>query len=279
MRALVLGAGGQLGAELVRQVPEAVGLTRAMLSTTDLEALNVALPHYRPDVVFNCAAYNAVDDAESHPEAAYQVNAQGAFNVGLACAQFGVRLIHFSTNFVFDGALQRPYVETDTAAPLSVYAKSKLEGERLISMVMPASLVIRTAALYAPLAEGGHASFPQRIVEIGAKEGRLSVVNDQAVNPTYVPELAAASAHLAATDLTGVVHLVSAGCCTWHELAVAALAACGVEAEVEPVPSSSRPGSSAPRPPNGCLESTRVPALRPWQEGLREWASRRAPGA
>jgi len=273
VRALVLGAGGQLGSELVRQVPDAIGLTHAMLSVADLEALNSALPHYQPDVVFNCAAYNAVDDAESHPEAAFQVNAQGAFNVALACAQFGVRLIHFSTNFVFDGALERPYLETDATGPLGIYAKSKLEGERLISMVMPASLVIRTAALYAPHNEGSKVSFPWRIAEIGAKGGKLSVVDDQSVNPTFVPELAAVAARLAATDLTGVVHLVSAGCCTWRELAVAALAACGVSAEVEAIPSSARPGT-APRPRNGCLESARVPPLRPWQEGLKEWASR-----
>jgi len=278
VKALVLGAGGQLGSELVRQVPEAIGLTHAMLSVADLEALNSALPHYRPDVVFNCAAYNAVDDAESHQDAAFQVNAQGAFNVALACAQFGVRLIHFSTNFVFDGALDRPYLETDPVGPLGVYAKSKLEGERLISMVMPASLVVRTAALYSPHSEGAHAGFPQRIVEIAANQGKLSVVDDQAVNPTYVPELASAAAQLAATDLTGVVHVVSASCCTWHELAVAALAACGLEAEVEAISSSDRPGT-APRPPNGCLESTRVPPLRPWAEGLREWASSRAPRA
>ena len=274
MRALVVGAGGQLGSELVRQVTGAIGLTHAQLSVADLEALNAALPHYQPDVVFNCAAYNAVDDAEAHPEAAFQVNAQGAFNVALACAQFGVRLIHFSTNFVFDGTKMGPYVEADEVGPLGVYAKSKLEGERLISMVMPASLIVRTAALYAPQRQGGRVSFPERIVEIGARDGKLAVVDDQAINPTYVPELASAAVQLAATDLTGVVHVVGAGCCTWHELAVRVLDACGVPAEVEAIPSAARPGT-APRPPNGCLASSRVPPLRPWLEGIQEWASQR----
>src|SRR6185437_13497175 len=127
-------------------------------------------------------------------------------------------------------------------------------------------------ALYAPHGQGSRVSFPERIVEVGARDGKLTVVDDQAVNPTYVPELAAAAVQLAATDLTGIVHVVGAGCCTWRELAVGALAACGVEAQVEAISSAARHGT-APRPRNGCLASSRVPPLRPWSEGIREWAS------
>lgn len=270
---MVLGAGGKLGSELTRQLPEAVGMQRGVLSVTDLAALDEALPKYRPDVVFNCAAYNDVDAAESQQDAAYQVNAQGAFNVAMACARNSVRLIHFSTNFVFDGALDRPYSEQDAPQPLGVYAKSKLEGEKLVSMILPEALIIRTSGLYAQPAPGVRPSFPQRIVERAANGERIRVVNDQSVNPTYVPELAAAAAHLAEGELTGVVHLVAGGCCTWEELARAALAECGVEAPVDAI-SSAELGAPAPRPANGCMASSRVSALRPWRESLKEWAER-----
>ncbi|OLC26527.1 MAG: dTDP-4-dehydrorhamnose reductase [Chloroflexi bacterium 13_1_40CM_3_65_12] len=270
MKALVLGAGGQLGSELKKLIPDAAALTRAQLSVSDLAALNSALPHYRPDVVFNCAAYNGVDTAEGQQDAAYQVNAQGAFNVALACAQQNVRLVHFSTNFVFDGALDRPYIETDEVGPLGVYAKSKLEGEKLTAMVMPRALVIRTAALFGGSSGQGRTSFPERILQRAMAGERLRVVSDQTVNPTYAADLAAAAMGLASSDLEGVVHVVNAGCATWDELARATLTEFGVAGEVEPV-STAELGAPARRPANGCLESMRTQALRPWREALSDY--------
>lgn len=270
MKALVLGAGGLLGSELMKLLPDATGLTRAQLSVADLDALNAALPNFTPEVVFNCAAYNAVDGAEAQQEGAYYINAQGAFNVALACAQHAVRLIHFSTNFVFSGALDRPYVEADEVGPLSVYGKSKLEGEKLTAMVMPQALIIRTAALFGGGGGGRRPTFPERIHERATAGERLRVVSDQTVNPTYAADLAAAAIALGSTDLDGVVHVTGAGCCSWDELARATLAEFGIASEVEPV-SSLEFASAAPRPRNGCLESTRTKALRPWREALSEW--------
>src|SRR5438445_161351 len=157
----------------MKLLPDSVGLTRIQLSVTDLTAMNGALSHFQPELVFNCAAYNAVDGAEGEEEAAYQVNAQGAFNVGLACAQYEVRLIHFSTNFVFDGALDRPYLEKDEVGPLGVYGKSKLEGEKLMSMVMPRALIIRTAALFGGDGSLQRHNFPERILERARAGERL----------------------------------------------------------------------------------------------------------
>ena len=277
MKALVLGAGGLLGSELMKQLPDAVGLTRAQMSVTDLAAMNGALPHYEAKVVFNCAAYNAVDRAEAEQEAAYQVNAQGAFNVALACAQNGVRLIHFSTNFVFGGALDRPYVEADEVDPLGVYGKSKLEGEKLTAMVMPQALIIRTAALFGGGGDGGRLSFPERILERASAGERLRVVSDQTVNPTYAADLAAAAIALASTNIDGVVHVTAGDCSSWDELARATLAEFGVSGEVEAV-SSAELAAPAPRPANGCLGSTRTEALRPWREALAEWAQKHRHG-
>ena len=128
----MLGAGGQLGSELARLIGNASGIQRADVSVADPQAVEELLVSRQPSVVFNCAAYNAVDRAEAERDLAYAVNSEGPANVARACARHGVRLIHFSTNFVFDGALQRPYLESDMPGPLSVYAASKLDGEQRV---------------------------------------------------------------------------------------------------------------------------------------------------
>jgi dTDP-4-dehydrorhamnose reductase len=275
VKALVLGAGGQLGKELMRLLPNGVGLAHHELSVTDRAALERACLQHRPQVVLNCAAYNAVDRAESEPDVAEQVNSAGAAIAAAACRRHGARLVHFSTNFVFDGSLDRPYVETDVARPVGVYAKSKLSGEQQVLTVLPDALVVRTAALFGDsglAAKGG--SFPERIVQRARRRERLRVVSDQRVNPTYARDLAEAVITLARSDMSGVVHVVAAGCCAWDEFARATLAECGIDAEVEAV-TSAELAAAAHRPLNGCLGSVRTAALRPWREGLADWAARR----
>lgn len=273
----MLGAGGQLGSDLIRLLPQAVGFTRAELSVADRQGLDRACAEHRPDVVYNCAAYNAVDRAESEPELARLVNAAGAANVAAACGRLGARFVHFSTNFVFDGSLARPYLETDRPEPLGIYGRSKLEGEQAVLEILPAALVIRTAAVFGDqgsAVKGG--SFPQRIVERAIRHERIRVVSDQRVNPTYAHDLAQAAIALAGSDMSGVVHVVADGCCTWDDFARAVLTECGVEAEVESV-TSAELSAVASRPSNGCLGSARVAALRPWRDGLAEWAAKRTP--
>jgi dTDP-4-dehydrorhamnose reductase len=260
----------------MRRLPGAVGFTHRELSVTDRVGLDGALRQHHPEVVFNCAAYNAVDRAESEPEIAHQVNSVGAATASAACRQSGARLVHFSTNFVFDGSLGRPYVEGDAARPLGVYGTSKLAGEQAVLSVLPEALVIRTAAVFGDrgsAVKGG--SFPERIVERGRRREQIRVVSDQCVNPTYARDLGQAAIALAASGMSGLVHVVGGGCCSWDEFARAALAECGVDAEVEDV-TSAELAAPAPRPLNGCLGSMRTDALRPWRDGLEEWAANRA---
>lgn len=273
---MVLGAGGQVGSELMRRLGDAVGFTHDQLSVSDAAGIERACLRHRPAVVFNCAAFNAVDRAESEPGIAYEVNAKGPAAVGAACSRHGVRLVHFSTNFVFDGSLDRPYVETDAAHPLSVYGKSKLDGESALLAVLPEALVIRTAAVFGDrgsAVKGG--SFPGRILELARAGHELRVVSDQRVNPTYARDLAEAAIALAATEMSGVVHVVAAGCCGWDEFARAALAECRVDAEVKSITTAD---GSAParRPLNGCIGSLRTKMLRPWREGVAAWAANRS---
>lgn len=276
MKAIVLGAAGQLGSELARLIGEGSGVTHNEVSVTDLHALEALLGSRRPELVFNCAAYNAVDRAETERDLAFAINAEGPANVARVCARYGIRLVHFSTNFVFDGAMKRPYVETDVPAPLSAYGSSKLDGEKRVLDLLPEALVIRTSAVFGVTGsaiKGG--SFPERIVERGRRGEPLRVVADQRANPTYAADLAPAAMELAVSRLEGIVHVVAAGCAGWDEFARAALAECGVTVEVESTFSADLDLPAA-RPLNGCLESIRAAALRPWRDGLHDWAARRA---
>ena len=276
VNAIVLGAGGQLGSALVRLLGQGSGVTHAEASITDRDSIDELIRRRRPQVVFNCAAYNAVDRAETERDLAFAVNGEGPANVARACGRNGARLIHFSTNFVFDGTLDRPYVETDKPAPLSVYGSSKLEGERRVLETLPSALVIRTSALFGDIGstiKGG--SFPERIVPRAMSGEPLRVVADQTVNPTYTGDLAPAAIALAESGLEGVVHLVAAGCAGWDEFARAVLEESHVRVPVTPVPSAEF-NVSARRPLNGCIATIRVESLRPWRDGLREWAARRA---
>ena len=274
VRILITGARGQLGSDLRRLLPEAVGLGRAELAIDDEAAVARAFAEVRPELVYNCAAYNGVDQAEAEPEVAARVNALGPEILARACAERGARLVHFSTNFVFDGALERPYVESDAPGPLSVYARSKLDGERAVLDVLPGALVARVTSLFGvegSAIKGG--SFPERVIR-SAREGRpLRIVADQFVNPTYTGDLAAAVVGVVESGLEGLVHLAPEDCCSWYEFATEALLVAGLgesSGGVEAI-TTGELGAAAPRPLRTCLASERVPALRPWREGLRAW--------
>ncbi len=262
MNALVLGAQGQLGSELVRLLPGA-GVTARIQEEDVIEEL---LEDRRPDVVINCAAYNAVDKAESERELAHLANETGPAVVAAACRRHGATLVHYSTNFVFDGSLDRPYVEADEPSPISAYGASKLAGEAAVFQSGARALVIRTAAVF-----GGPRSFPRRILERAHGVDRISVVGDQRVNPTYTRDLAAATLELLAGDLTGIVHVVGGGCTAWDDFARATLEEFGVTTAVDTVPTAAF-AAPARRPRNGCLGTTRFHLLRPWREALHEWA-------
>jgi dTDP-4-dehydrorhamnose reductase len=245
------------------------------VSITDPEALDRLLAAWRPALVFNCAAYNGVDRAETERDLAFAVNADGPANLARLCARHGIRLVHFSTNFVFDGALGRPYVESDLPLPLGAYGASKLTGEQRVLDLLPSALVIRTSALYGDTGsaiKGG--SFPERILSRARAGEVLRVVGDQMVNPTYAADLAPVARRLAETPVSGILHVVAAGCVGWDDFARAVLMESGVAAEVESV-SSIALQAPAQRPLNGCLASERTEGLRPWREALHEWAARR----
>lgn len=267
MRILATGAGGQLG----RALQAALGghvltpLTHAQLDITDADAVRDALERYQPEVVVNCAAYNAVDAAERDPQAAFALNEAGPGNLAQASARIGAALLHVSTDYVFDGSARLPYDEDARPNPLSVYGRSKLAGEDAVRHGNPRHYVVRTAWLYA----AGGKNFPLTMVGLAGKGG-VRVVADQTGSPTYAPHLAAALAELLRAQAPfGTYHMAGSGAATWYELTAALFAQLQIGVPVTPVTTAEfqRP---APRPRFSVLVTTREPriVLPPWREGL-----------
>jgi dTDP-4-dehydrorhamnose reductase len=259
--------------------PSAHPLTHGDLDVTDAAAVSAVLQSVRPDVVINATAYNKVDAAESEVEAAFAVNAGAVLNLALAARRGGALLVHVSTDYVFDGAQARPYVEDDTPRPLNAYGRSKRAGEMMLQAVGAPSLLVRTSGVFGPggsRAKGG--SFVDRILERARTGASLRVVDDQRFAPTYAPDLATAIVALIAAGATGVVHVANEGACSWYELAVAALEIAEIRATVDRI-SSAELAAPARRPGYSVLSSARYAertgaALRPWRAALGEMLGR-----
>jgi len=279
VRILIAGALGQLGSDLALLCPAASTHDIDDMPIDDEAAIRRVFAEDRPELVFNCAAYNAVDRAETDPQEAIAANAVGPRLLAKVCASLDIRFVHYSTNYVFDGCLDRPYLESDQPKPLSVYGRTKLDGERSVMALMPGALVIRVAGLFGQRGsaiKGG--SFPDRILKKAASNEALHVVADQRLNPTYTHDLALASMELVKSGMTGLVHLVPHDTASWYEFAAEILTQSGVRAEIHAV-STEELTATARRPTNGCLQSTRVAPLRSWKLALRDFLSARGLGS
>jgi dTDP-4-dehydrorhamnose reductase len=265
VKTLVTGAGGQLGRALLRRLGGAgVGLPHAELPIEDAAAVARALDAHRPDRVVNAAAYTQVDRAESEPGIAFAANRDGAAHVARACAARGIRLVHLSTDYVFDGT--RPsWREDDPTGPLNVYGRSKLAGEQAVLDAHPGALVVRTSWLFSR--DG--ANFVTTMLRLARQRPVLRVVADQRGCPTHADDLARA---LLALEATGVVHFAGDGPTTWHGFATAIFAAARLEVTIEPIATSDYP-TPARRPMSSVLDTSRARALgvvpAPWLDGLR----------
>ncbi|MFO0825155.1 MAG: dTDP-4-dehydrorhamnose reductase [Gemmataceae bacterium] len=223
MKIAVLGAAGQLGRDLCPRLGgEVIPLARADLDLADAANLATRLAAVRPDVLVNCAAYNFVDKAETEPEAAFAVNSWGVRALAQACAATQIKLVHFSTDYVFglDATRATPFTETDAPGPVSVYGLSKLAGEYLVRCIVPNGLVIRTCGLYGVHGSGGKGgNFVETMLRVAGQGKPLRVVADQRCTPSYTVDVAEASAALIRGGATGLFHVTNSGSCTWHEFA------------------------------------------------------------
>lgn len=290
MKILITGARGQLGLALARRLArthQVLTPGRAELDIADRERCAMAVADAQPDLVLNCAAYTAVDRAESERDAAFAVNADGARNIAAACQGVGATLVHFSTDYVFDGAASRPYVESDAVAPQSVYGASKLAGEQAVIDSGVNHLILRLSWVYGN--DGGN--FYKTMLRLAAERPTLRVVADQWGIPNYTADLADAVAvaitrpRAELAERGGLYHLSASGTTNWCEFARAIVAGAEMAKRVtiEAISTSEYP-TAAIRPAYSALDGSRFAATfgwNPpyWQDGLRRCLAARVPSA
>ena len=276
-RWLVTGSGGMLGPDLISVLraggEEVIGLTRADLDITDEAVVRETVAEHRPATVVNCAAWTAVDDAETHEAQALAVNGRGAANLAAACRATGAALMHVSTNYVFDGDATKPWAEDDLPAPRSAYGRTKLAGEQAVLSQLPdTGYVVRTAWLY-----GEHGpNFVRTMIRLEASQPAVNVVTDQHGQPTWTWDVAGQLVALAhAGGRPGIYHATSSGETNWFGLAQEVFRLIGADPDrIRPTTSSQflRP---APRPSysvlgHGAWTDAGIPPIQDWRDALRQ---------
>lgn len=277
MKVLVTGHAGILGRALCRILREAgndvVGFDLPQMDVADAGRVAAVVGRERPDVVINCAAFTRVDECESQRELCFAVNAAGAGNVAAAAAEAEARLIHLSTDYVFDGKAREPYAEEAEPQPLSVYGESKLAGEREVAAAAADYVIVRTAALFGV----GGVSFVSKVLARAKAGEALRVVSDEYVSPTYADHLAEALRRLLEVKWRGVLHVAGTGGASWFEVAAEIIRLTGYSVPLEAVEAAEL-GLAAARPAYSVLDCSRYVgltgyALPPWTEGLAAYLS------
>lgn len=278
MRAFVVGSKGQLGQDLVSVFAaqgEVDGADLPELDITDADAVAKRVAEFKPDVVLNAAAYTDVEAAETNEKAAFLVNKTGARNVARAAHKAGAAVVYYSTDYVFGGTKDSPYLPDDAVHPIGVYAESKLAGEVATAEETDRHFIVRTAWLYGP---GGN-NFVEKILRAAETRPELKVVEDEVGAPTYTRDLAEATLALVQTDAFGVYHAVNADSCSRHAFAQAIIGEAGLKTTVTPCASSEFP-TKAERPlysvlSTETLEQASGYRFRPWREALRAYMAAR----
>jgi dTDP-4-dehydrorhamnose reductase len=278
MRLLVTGGAGMLGqavaAAATRLGHAVVALSRVELDVTDADHVRRVIVAAEPRAVINCAAWTDVDGAETAEAAATAVNGAGAGNVARAAGETGARVVHVSTDYVFDGTKSTPWVESDPVGPIGAYGRSKLAGEEEVAAAGGEHAIVRSAWLFG----AGGRNFIDTMLALGDDRDEVSVVADQVGSPTWTGHLAEALIELAERrGDVGIFHAAGAGACSWYELAVEVFARSGVRCRVLPT-TAERYARPAPRPAYSVLGTERdaAPILPPWQQGVAAYLAEKA---
>lgn len=272
---LVTGANGQLGNEfrmLESGYPgyEFIFLSKEQLSITDKESVEKAFGTYKPDWCVNCAAYTAVDKAESDTEQATAINATAAGILAEACATFNTKFIHISTDYVFDGSSSEPYREDHPTGPINAYGQTKLQGEQLVMKHNPNAIIIRTAWVYSFFGN----NFVKTMMRLMKERESINVVEDQVGSPTYAADLAQVVMHIITQNAkaNGIFHYSNEGRISWYEFALAIRDLTGSRCKVNPIPSQQYP-TPAKRPQYSLLDKSKIAStflvpIAHWKESL-----------
>ncbi|MCE5333353.1 MAG: dTDP-4-dehydrorhamnose reductase [Desulfobacteraceae bacterium] len=279
MRIFVAGARGQLGTDCIEVLSADHELMPADLPECDIAdqaSLHEMVEDFRPDCILNCAGYTRVDDCEDNREAAFRVNVTGPVNLAASARKTGARLIHISTDYVFDGTRPYPlaYEETDPVSPISYYGFTKAESERVVQAGTDRFAVLRTAWLYGIRGR----NFPKAILRRALTSPEtLKIVDDQFGSPTWSFRLAEQIRHLIEADAQGIFHASSEGYCSWYEFATALMEEMGLSVRPRPCTTEEYP-TRARRPMNSILENAALKKrgwnrMRPWREDLAQFVS------
>lgn len=282
MKIIVTGAGGQLGAELCRQLgDEAIGLRHGDLDIGDRQAVARVVSDLRPDAVINCAAYTQVDKAETDVERCRAINADAVGFLADACREVNASLVQISTDYVFgaEGGPRQPHRETDPTHPQGIYAQTKLAGEANAA-AYPQHTIVRTCGLYGhPDPEAKAPNFVDTMLRLGRERDSLRIVGDQHCTPSYVRHVARAVCFLARERHFGTYHVVNEGETTWFDLAAAIFELANLAVQLERI-TTAEYGAPAPRPSYSVLDTSKYralggPVLPHWSQGLREYLATR----
>ena len=277
-RALVTGGDGQLGADVACVLAsefQVVSTDLPDFNITNLDSTIQSVRHIQPEVIVHCAALTDVDGCEDKPDLAYLVNGGGARNLAIAAHKIHARLVHISTNYIFDGSKDGPYREHDCPNPQTVYGLSKWMGEKFVTQQTHAHFVLRIAWLYGRMGN----NFVKTMLRLAHTEDELQVVNDQFSTPTWTADVARQIMRLLETEAYGTYHSTSQGSCSRFEFATAVLMEAGVDVPIVPMNSAKFP-RSAPRPKNSVLDNhllriQKVDIMPPWRESLTQFMSDR----
>jgi dTDP-4-dehydrorhamnose reductase len=263
MKVIVIGANGQIGSDIVgafqKAGVEVAGLTHQDLEISDAAAVAAKMAEVAPQVVVNAAAFHNVEACETEPQSAFAVNALGSRNLALASVQHNFRLIHISTDYVFDGAKKQPYTEEDCPRPLNSYGNSKLSGELFIQAIANNYAVVRVSGLYgaAPCRAKKGLNFVKVMLKLARERGEVKVVTDEVVTPTYTKAAAAQIVRLADAADSGLFHCTPQGQCSWYEFAEAIFQYTQTAVKLLPAKSSDFPGKIK-RPTYSVLDNKKL---------------------
>ena len=272
MKVFVTGVKGQLGYDVVNELEkrglEAIGVDIQEMDITDAESVNNVIGEAAPDAVIHCAAYTAVDAAEDNVEICRKVNAEGTRNIANMCKKLDIPMIYISTDYVFDGQGEIPWLPDDERAPLNVYGQTKYEGELAVQNTLEKYFIVRIAWVFGVNGK----NFIKTMLNLGKTRDHLTVVNDQFGSPTYTYDLARLLVDMIQTDKYGIYHATNEGICTWYEFACEIFRQAGITVEVTPVTADQYP-AKAKRPSNSRmskdkLEENGFERLPSWQDAL-----------
>jgi dTDP-4-dehydrorhamnose reductase len=281
MKVAVIGANGQLGADVSREFnrhgDDVYGLSHSDIEICSLESVRDVLGDAKPRIIVNTAAMHNVESCEKNPLKAYEVNALGPLNLTHVARHIGAVIVHISTDYVFDGSKKEPYLEADPANPLNVYGNTKLAGEAFIQSTTDKYYILRTSALYGtnPCRAKGGRNFVDLMLKLAPEREELRVVDDEIISPTSTSELARQIVVLSQTDNFGLFHATAEGNCTWYEFAAKIFDLARAKTKLTVAAPNEFP-SKVPRPKYSVLENNALKVLglnsfQTWEEGLRSY--------